>query len=50
MDSPLGLIIDDIKEISRSFSCVSFTCVKQSANVVAHSLARVVCSMSDYIT
>ncbi|CAH9139859.1 unnamed protein product [Cuscuta epithymum] len=42
-----GVIIDDIRDMSTSFTSIYFTHMKRSANRVAHDLARAVVSMCD---
>nr|GMC71359.1 uncharacterized protein LOC109155154 [Ipomoea batatas] len=39
-NSSFGLILEDICKIANDFDCISFAFVKQSANMVAHKLAR----------
>ncbi|CAH9096881.1 unnamed protein product, partial [Cuscuta epithymum] len=46
-ESSFGLLVNDIKELATSFSSITFSHVKRSANRVAHHMARAAVSMSD---
>ncbi|CAH9124776.1 unnamed protein product [Cuscuta epithymum] len=45
--SSYGLVADDIRDIAKNFSSISFSHIRRSANRIAHELARAACSMSD---
>ncbi|CAH9141770.1 unnamed protein product [Cuscuta epithymum] len=45
--SLVGLLRDDIRDLTDSFSFISFCHVRRSANKPAHLLAREACSLSD---
>ncbi|CAH9123411.1 unnamed protein product [Cuscuta epithymum] len=45
--SAVGILAEDIRDISKRFSNIDFSFVRRSSNRVAYELARVACSMYD---
>ncbi|CAH9133301.1 unnamed protein product [Cuscuta epithymum] len=45
--SSIGLLGEDIRDLTKSFMNISFSHIMRSANKTAHALARAACSLSE---